>query len=133
MRLASRLLSLAVLSVMACVSTTGPNGDLTGTWAEVVQPNPGGGGMTLSLRTLGSTVTGTGQVCYLGGHCYPGAVSITGTNHGSFRLSLADGQGWTAVYAGAVVGHDRLQGLWTDDLGAGTIAFDRVQPSAVDP
>ena len=125
MRLAIRFLGVAFLGVVACESGTGPAGDLNGTWVEVTAPNPGGGGMTLSLGTVGSTVTGTGQVCYVGGNCYPGAVTITGTILGSFHLSLADGHGWTAVYAGSVVGHDQLRGTWTDSMGSATVFFNR--------
>jgi hypothetical protein len=125
MRLAFQVVGLAILSLTACVSSTAPNGDLNGTWAEVVQPNPGGGGMTMSLGTVGSTVIGTGQVCYVGGNCYPGAVTVTGTNAGSFRLSLSDGRGWSAVYAGSVVSRDELRGSWTDAQGSATILFTR--------
>jgi hypothetical protein len=110
----------------ACESMTGPVGDLQGTWVEVVQPNPGGGGITLSLGTVGSTVIGTGQVCYVGGSCYPGAVTVTGTYlRASFHLSLSDGRGWTASYAGSVVSRDQLRGTWTDGLSSGTVLFNR--------
>jgi hypothetical protein len=129
MRLAYHVLGLAVLGLAACVSATSPVGDLSGTWVEVVQPTPGGGGMTLSLRTYGSSVTGTGQVCYVGGSCYPGTVTVIGTDQGtlsaSFHLSLSDGRGWTAVYAGAVVNHDQLGGTWTDAEGSATVLFNR--------
>jgi len=125
MRLASHVLGLALLSLTACVSATAPTGDLNGTWVEVVQPNPGGGGMTLSLATVGSSVIGTGQVCYVGGSCYPGAVTVTGTNLGSFRLSLSGGRGWTAVYAGSFMSPDELRGTWTDGLGSATVSFNR--------
>ena len=125
MRLAFRLLSVVFLGVTACESGTGPTGDLNGTWVEMVAPNPGGGGMTLSLGTIGNTVIGTGQVCYVGGHCYPGAVTVTGTNLGSFHLSLRDGHGWSAVYAGSAVSHDQLRGTWTDSMGSVTVLFTR--------
>jgi len=125
MRLAFRLLGLAFLSVTACESGTGPSSDLNGTWQEVVAPNPGGGGMTLSLSTIGSMVIGTGQVCYVGGSCYPGAVTVTGTNLGSFHLALSDSHGWNAVYAGSVVSHDQLRGTWTDSMGSVTVLFTR--------
>lgn len=125
MRLAFRLLGLAVLTLTACGRTTEPTADLNGTWTEQVSDNPGGGGMTLSLRTLGNTVIGGGQVCYVGGNCYPGTVVVGGMDTGSFRLSLSDGHGWSAVYAGSVVNRDQLQGSWTDPLGTVTLVFNR--------
>ncbi len=127
MRIAPLLLGISVLGLMACESTTQPSGELNGSWVEVVQPNPGGGGMTLWLTAVGGRVSGTGQVCYVGGICYPGAVTVSGTSDGSFRLALSDGRGWTAAYAGSVVAHDTLQGTWTDALGSASIAFSRAR------
>jgi hypothetical protein len=69
--------------------------------------------MTLFLREVSGTVTGTGSLLGVGPSAVPDTVTIRGSRLGtSFSLRLTSPSGTSIAYAGAVVGNHELRGTW---------------------
>jgi hypothetical protein len=65
--------------------------------------------------TAGAQVTGNGEICGIGPHCNPGAVTVTGDHvptFGPFELTFTGPGGYQATYSGQFIGQDQLQGTW---------------------
>jgi hypothetical protein len=128
MRLANALLPIALLGIAACDNTTSPpSGDLDGKWGWVLNGNPGGSSINLSLVTAGPNVAGAGQVCGAGAFCGPGPVSVAGQHvpgFGTFSLTL-NGGGRSIAYSGQFKGRDTLQGTWVDGASSGPVTLAR--------
>lgn len=118
MRLAT-LLWVLPLSAIACGSSSlysslSSDPPLDGRWRWNLMPNPAGALKTLSLSTHGDGVSGTGQVCGAGPHCFPGSVAVTGQTAGvTFQLTLQGDSAFVATYSGQLVGQNELRGIWT--------------------
>ena len=121
------LVGLIPLTVLGCSrSILSPAGDLTGQWEWQFNRNPSGSGITFSLATAASQVTGSGDVCGVGPACAPGPVTITGHSAPiNFQLTIRGDQGFVATYSGHVLGRNQLVGTWTQGTDSNTVVFYR--------
>lgn len=122
--------SLLLITAVACDSparnSSGlvPVGKLDGTWVWQILPNPGGVQISLSLTTVGTSVTGVGVVYAGGPHVWPGSVTITGQNADiGFDLTIRGDSGYVATYTGQFMGHDELRGLWIEGARSNTVVL----------
>jgi hypothetical protein len=108
-------LAAAVL-VVGCYEPTAPAPPdllLTGRWADA-PVTPGGGGLFLTLRAAGGTITGTGQEYHL--CCLYDSFTLSGDYSDSsrtFELFVRYSKGPTGTYVGRVFGADSLSGTWS--------------------
>ena len=105
---------LPVLS--ACGSLSAPFLTLDGDWHTAY--NPGGGGITLSLETSATALSGTFAVTTLMSRP-AGAGTIAGEWASPwFALTLTYTDSTVATYVGRLVGGSQLQGTWTPPLSS---------------
>jgi len=124
----SLLVAVLLLSTTGCnTSPLSSNGSLAGAWGWDLNRNPSGSSINLSLATVGTTVTGTGEVCGIGPRaCSPGSVTITGQRAGvAFQFTVRGDSGFLATYSGQVISQNELRGTWTQTGHSNTVVFHR--------
>ncbi len=123
----SLLASLLLLTVVGCgPSILSSITSLDGQWEWQFNDNPAGSGVSLSLTTAGSAISGTGTICGVGPACSPGAVTITGQSTStSLQLTIRGGSGFVATYTGHLIGSNELDGTWVEGGASNTVIFYR--------
>jgi len=117
---------LALVGALACQSLFSPGDSLDGKWEWEFNRNPSGSSITLSLATVGTRVTGTGNICGVGPACSPGLVTIAGQHVlNTFELTIRNQDTLIATYSGQFVRTNELRGTWLHGSDSANVVFFR--------
>src|SRR5579859_3297985 len=105
----------------ACIGSTAPEANLTGTWLSPTTP---GGATTLALNDDHGVVTGR-EYAYRGPSANPDTLAVNGTRTGpSFLLTLTARDGTSSSYAGQVNGN-QLTGVLASSTRSDSAVFTK--------